>query len=671
MPQGNGIRRSKDLRARVRKFLILTNERKQMSTKTIKQRIALVAVSALTAGLFSVVSTPAANAVTGGYGLNVAAGTNPALAVASTLYIAGLPSISGGAAVIGAPTGVAIADAPVTSAARSLGLLNVSDLAGGLAAGTTSTATLLSTGSLSVYAGNALDKGGAIIVTGGTITATGFTTVAHGSVNSANTVAVSGTENDETNWGAVVKPNSGVTSMTIQYYSGYTMTSDSAANFTAMLASPTGATGLVLEGQIVVTIATASVSGVLSSAYSGLYGAANGTQLTGTNALTADAATYLGAAAFNGAIYFQARVRDGFALGLTSTTGILQVTATNGGLVTATAGSVTAAGTTSTTYVTGSTPDLVMIAVQAPSNAPLQTTVTVSYNGTVVGTKTVGFTGKVAKIELSGPVIGKNSATTGNFASYKLLDAAGNPTYTTLAGTAATAYPIALLSANAAAITGTATNVAKEREYSLATNYATVTTGRVQFTCNSTVGTGTIGLTYTNLDGSIVNSNNLSVSCSGDAVTYKASWDKASYIPGDIATLTITNYDAKGNVANDVGTITDTASATSIPVVAIGGLDKTITGPTTGDALDQGVIKYKYTVGATVGSYSGKVSFPTTDARYVSTVSAAGSDAVTVTLVVKESTASVSNADVLKSIVALIASINKQIQALQKLILKR
>jgi hypothetical protein len=31
----------------------------------------------------------------------------------------------------------------------------------------------------------------------------------------------------------------------------------------------------------------------------------------------------------------------------------------------------------------------------------------------------------------------------------------------------------------------------------------------------------------------------------------------------------------------------------------------------------------------------------------------------------------VSNADVLKSIVALIASINKQIQALQKLILKR
>ena len=37
-------------------------ERKQMSTKTMKQRIAVVAVSALTAGLFSVVSAPVANA---------------------------------------------------------------------------------------------------------------------------------------------------------------------------------------------------------------------------------------------------------------------------------------------------------------------------------------------------------------------------------------------------------------------------------------------------------------------------------------------------------------------------------------------------------------------------------------------------------------------------------
>jgi hypothetical protein len=45
--------------------------------------------------------------------------------------------------------------------------------------------------------------------------------------------------------------------------------------------------------------------------------------------------------------------------------------------------------------------------------------------------------------------------------------------------------------------------------------------------------------------------------------------------------------------------------------------------------------------------------------------------AATVPYKIAGTTATVSNADVLKSIVALIASINKQIQALQKLILKR
>ena len=62
VPGEIGIRGSKDSRAGLRKYLRPTNERKQMSTKTMKQRIALVAVSALTAGLFSVVSAPVANA---------------------------------------------------------------------------------------------------------------------------------------------------------------------------------------------------------------------------------------------------------------------------------------------------------------------------------------------------------------------------------------------------------------------------------------------------------------------------------------------------------------------------------------------------------------------------------------------------------------------------------
>ena len=73
----------------------------------------------------------------------------------------------------------------------------------------------------------------------------------------------------------------------------------------------------------------------------------------------------------------------------------------------------------------------------------------------------------------------------------------------------------------------------------------------------------------------------------------------------------------------------------------------------------------KFTVGGTTavtaGTYTGTISY------------AALAAAATATPTYKVATGgdSTSNADILKSIVALIASINKQIQALQKLILKR
>jgi hypothetical protein len=647
-----------------------------MSIKTIKQRIALVAVTALSAGFISVVSVPAANATTTGYSTNVAAatGTNPAISVSNTLYIASQPSLTGSAVVIGAPVGSAALGAAETASARSLGLVNVSDLAGGLTAGTTTTATLLNTGSISVYAEAVADKGSTIVVTGGTITSTGIDAATKGAINGANTAAAYGVDAARTVFGAVVKPNSGVTSMTIQMYSGYALTATPANDWIALLANPTGATGLVLEGQITVAITTASVAGAMDATKSGIYGDSNGTVQTGTSALTADDTSFVGQSPWNLAQYMQVRVRDAFGNGVTSTTGLLQVTATNGALVNAETGSVSTAGTASTDFITGAKPDEVMVQIDAPSNAPVVTTVTATWNGTVVGSKTIRFTGKVAKMELSGAVIGSNgSGITTNYVSYKLFDAAGNATYNTYTGGSAfTAYPYSTVGANASAIGGLVTGLTKERAFSVSSTTAAVTSGRAYFTCTlGGAGNGTIGMSFTNLDGSIVNSNTLSVKCAGDAVTYKASWDKATYIPGDLATLTITAFDSKGNVANDVGTITDSASAASIPVVAIGGLDKNITVPTTADVLDQGQVKYKYTVGATEGTYSGKVSFPTIDARYASNVSSAGADAVTTTLVVKASTTAVSNADVLKSIVSLIASINKQIQALQKLILRR
>jgi hypothetical protein len=633
-----------------------------MSTKTIKQRIALVAVTALSAGFISVVSVPAANAVIGDYDSNVAvagATTNPKLAKSEVLYIASLPSVTGSAVAL-ATSAVAVGGAgvgPETNGARSLGLINVSDIAAGLTAGTTTTAVMLSTGRLSVYTQSASSTWGAITVTGGTITSSTGT-----AINSTLTVAAGGTTSAVNNWGAVIAPASGATSMVVRLYSGAT------AEATA-IAGPTLGT---LTGQITVTLASASVAGAISPLTSGVFGAVD----NNTAGITADAAYesnntgYNATRPYGSSIFLAIRARDAYGTAInTGSNGILQVTATNGAIVGLAASSV-GAGTTSTAFLATATPDQDLIRVDAPGSAPVSTTVTVTFNGTVIGTKALSFTGEVAKIELSAPVVGKTGTNVGNTATYKLFDAANNALYTTRATVAQAVYPVSSLLGDAALVTSTVSAVTRDTTSAI-TSAGVITNGTVLFTCGSTAGTGKAGVTYTNPSGTIVKSNALDVRCAGDALSYSASWDKASYIPGDIAKLTVSFLDSKGNGANDVGTITTTGTASSIPVVSIGGLDKTITGPTTGDVLDGSKITYTYTVGATIGTFTGSVLFPDVDTRMSAAAGASAVKAVTATLVVKESTASVSNADVLKSIVALIASINKQIQALQKLILRR
>jgi hypothetical protein len=82
---------------------------------------------------------------------------------------------------------------------------------------------------------------------------------------------------------------------------------------------------------------------------------------------------------------------------------------------------------------------------------------------------------------------------------------------------------------------------------------------------------------------------------------------------------------------------------------------------------NKGVKTYTMTVGTTsgvtAGTYTGIVDF--------TTLTAVAATKATPTYKISTGGDTTTNADVLKSIVALIASINKQIQALQKLILKR
>jgi hypothetical protein len=635
-----------------------------MSTKTIKQRIALVAVTALTAGFISVVSAPASNAAAGGVtvgAVNNAATTtqaNTKITHYDRLFVATMPSTTGSGVALTAVSGddatpdVASGGGPATSSAKSLGLVNVSDIAGGLTAGTTQTAVVLSSGAISVYTATRATEYSAFTVTGGTFSASTGT-----SLNATATLAAHGGAGITT-FGVVAKPSSGSTSMIIRLYTG----NSSLANANAGLGD--------LEGQITVTIASTSTAGTISSVYSGVFGSTSGTD----DSLTADSTNFVASAQYGSDLFLNVRIKDVYNSEVTvGSAGVLAATATGGALVNlaaATESDPAADGTTTSDYVSTTAPDDWMIQISAPGTAPVTTVVTVTFNGTVIGSRTLVFTGEVAKVTLSGPVIGKTSASTSNYAYYRLYDAAGNAVYNSItSGSAYSSYPeTALVNDPSVNGTGTASSVARSRALSISTA-GVVTTGRVTFTCGATAGAGTIGVTYTNGSGTVIKSNALAVQCSGSPLTYSASWDKATYIPGDLAKLTITFKDSKGFLANDVDGIANT-NTQDTPSVSIGGLDKTITGPVSSDASDQGVIVYTYTVGATEGTYTGKVIFPVVDTRQAA-VTGTSAVAVPITLVVKAATTAVSNADVLKSIVALIASINKQIQALQKLILKR
>jgi len=634
-----------------------------MSTKTIKQRIALVAVSALTAGVLSVVSAPASNAAVAGAttpALNLAAtstSVNPQITHYDRLQIATIPTGTGsGIALTAAAGGLATPDtggttAPATATARSLGLVNVSDIAGGLSAGTTQTAVLLSTGRLSVYTSTQAAEYSAITVTGGTFSSSTGT-----SMNATSTLVSHGGAG-ATVFGVVAAPSSGATTMTIKLYTG-----------NSTIAAANAALG-DLEGQITVSIVAASTAGAVSPTYSGLFGA---TYANSEVSLTADSGTYLGGAAYNNDMWLNVRVKDAYNTAITAASaGILQVSATNGALVNfgASAGAtVSTDGTTTTAYASTTTPDNWAIQVSNPDLAPRITTVTVSWNGTVIGSKTMQFFGEVAKITLSSPVIGKLSGSANN-AYYRMYDSAGAAVYSTQATVAQTAYTAAGV-LNDPSVNGTGTASALTKVTTLSIDAAgTVTSGKVQFTCGATAGNGTVGLTYTNASGTIVKSNALAVKCAGAPLTYSAAWDKASYTPGDLAKLVVTFKDSKGNLANGVDAVANT-NLQDTPSFSIGGLDKTISGPTSADTIEDGVLTYTYTVGASEGAFTGKLTFPVVDARQVA-AGATSAAAVPVTLTVKSASTAVTNADVLKSIVALIASINKQIQALQALILKK
>ena len=329
-----------------------------------------------------------------------------------------------------------------------------------------------------------------------------------------------------------------------------------------------------------------------------------------------------------GTAYVNIRAMDAYAAQL-STSGVIQATASNGAVVNFDASPSVQVSSAAKTGVAG-----VLYVTQGTANAnkPVSTTITVSFNGTVLATKNVTFTGRAASISVTGADIAlSGGARTGTY-DFVVKDSAGNQ----LAGVTPTADTTKYTSQVTAVSVGGASSA------------TAVATGG--WTCASTSGSSVVRIKHVLSDLSEIYSNEFIAACGLGVSKYTASLDKNSYVPGEIATLTISATDING------AKVADTSTVGSGVAISGGGLTA-IAAPTSADTFAQGAKTYKFTVGNVNGAYNMIVDLP----AYVATDAAK-------TVSYKIADGAISNAEVLNGIVALIASITKQIEQLQLMV---
>jgi len=563
----DGIRRSKDLRAKIGKFPNLTNERKKMSKKTIKQRIAVVATLALGAGVLSV-SPAYAGAIAAGNVDFTAATLQPGVCYVSNSNTAGSTKAT---VITGTTFSVAVVDG-VDATYLSASGATVASVSGSFDSVTSTTATDGSTASSAV----AVFRAGAV----------GSATIS-------------------------VAPS---------------------------------ATGSVVD-TLYVTVVAACAGDTYSASKS--FAAAvtqteskDNTQLA-TNVDSTDARTITDGSAG----YLAIALNDAYGVDL-STSGALVATVTGDAWVDLQAepnGSNPTVTNKSNTDVLAAAGEKHIVSVyQSVAGKPTTATVTVTMNGTVVATRTFTLQGTASSIDIKDVSVGKVGSV-GVF-RVKVKDAAGNELASKEVVNDSTANSVASISAITSGVTSSATSGSDG-------DWSTETDG--QFGC-TTSGLTTLNVSHV-VDSATTVKKSFAIACGGALDTWTISTDKASYSPGEIATLTLSGKDSKGFPVNTTDTI-------STVEYSFGGMTF-VTAPTTTDKFSSaaGVKTYKLSVGTTEGAFVGTFKI----------AGATDTAAKTVQYAVKSSSATVSNADVLKSIVALIASINKQIQALQKLILAR
>jgi len=624
-----------------------------MSTKTIKQRIALVAVSALTAGLFTVVSAPVANATNtaaapGGYG---AAST---LVLGNNADTDGTPNLP-----TAAQLAAAVAAVPLTSV--------------GWVANTSSTNANSSTSTLGTSATGGIART-AVMQAGGKIAFAATSVASAGTTSAGVTVTVTGGT-----LGSLVTTSSPISlagdARSASVYNTQvvglntlagTFTLSGAAGTVATIAAYTG-TGITgdttrTSGDLIaiwsITIASADNAGTVNLAESTVTQQPCITYATTSGATNAFDTTSRCGNGRLGVVYVE--LKDVFTSSVNGGNLAATVTAGNVNVVNAyqTASGDNYAATSAFDTAAATSRNYVLV-TQPVANAGGSSTVTITYNGAIVGTKTITWAGDVATIVVdvanSATVIGNGVSSLSSGTSYArnvvytVKDAAGNaisglvPTLVDATG--------AMLGATLSTSTDAAVTVLSSSS-TLNVGYATIIHPGGTATAN--FGAGSYKIQVLNSAGVAVKSSEVKVTVASQTTySFTASFDKASYIPGDFATLTISAKDVYGNPMPTGKTMPGLVIAVSSGLTTAGSVCDSAS------TFKAGVKTCSYAVGNTAGSYSWSVALTT------------ATDQAPVTGVVKNVDGAVSNAEVLKSIVALIASINKQIAALQKLILKR
>lgn len=628
-----------------------------MSTKTIKQRIALVAVSALTAGFLSVAVAPSAYAAASH------------LRDPKILLLATTADADGTVATAIAPTAAQdfsqigwVADTRATSLTTTGGVYTAS-------AGATGQA--LAGARLAFFAtGNSINStdGMSVVVTGGTLSglvATGggaAITLAAGAINSSATTY---TQDGPTPSGTVPLNSTGARTAVAGIFSV-----SAAAGTTATISVYTGALITDTDSATQGTLVASWALSIVASSGVGTY-AASKSDIFQQACLVNDTVGTSGTSIFDttsacangrvGVVYLDLDDANGAAV----TTGTVTASASAGNITasgTTTTGSIIAAATTGFATVTNDSDGKMWFYVAQPTaNTAGDSVVTITLNGAVISTKTIKWTGDIATLTINSTSatsfsIGESTDTSeGNIGDagvvYTAKDSAGN-------ALTLTSHPV--INTATGALVGATLSATTEQ-----TTYAAYQSSAVGYgatvllvPANSLSGASTYSIKITNAAGATITSNTASVTVSRGATnSFDASWDKASYSTGDVATLTITLKDAYGNLMATGTALTGLSLDTNTAGLSLFAGTPCVATST----VTTGVRTCKYSVLNTAGSYAYSVDVTT----------ATPQSATIGTVKVASSSTEVTNAAVLQSIVALIASINKQIQALQKLILKR